>query len=70
MGGAPTIAMLIIQAQTTDLNIINNAFRSECNGCMCAGSCYFDPKCIFIYQKKRPIVRDKNYSIEKHIFDA
>jgi hypothetical protein len=25
MGGAPTIAMLIIQAQTTDLNIINNA---------------------------------------------
>ncbi|MFW2172219.1 hypothetical protein ACG95N_01655 [Acinetobacter guillouiae] len=26
MGGAPTIAMLIIQAQTNDLNIINNAF--------------------------------------------
>jgi hypothetical protein len=25
MGGAPTIAMLIIQAQTNDLNIINNA---------------------------------------------
>lgn len=25
MGGAPTIAMLIIQVQTNDLNIINNA---------------------------------------------
>ena len=25
MGSAPTIAMLIIQAQTNDLNIINNA---------------------------------------------
>lgn len=25
MGGAPTIAMLIIQAQTNDMNIINNA---------------------------------------------
>ncbi|ENU57929.1 phosphoethanolamine transferase domain-containing protein [Acinetobacter guillouiae] len=25
MGGAPTIAVLIIQAQTNDLNIINNA---------------------------------------------
>lgn len=25
MGGAPTIAMLIIQAQTNDLNIINKA---------------------------------------------
>ena len=61
MGGAPTIAMLIIQAQTNDLNIINNALL----GLSVMVACVLVP--IILIQNAFLFIKRNNQHLEQKI---